>query len=147
MGSHYGQLDLDERCTIAHLRKAGQSIRQIAAALDRPPLTVSRELKRNAGAQVGYKPAYALAALGMTMDGLTKTPYHPERSEGPFYFQIFLPDPGSPSLLHIASTLSITALSMRIWRPHSRLLSPGNLSVASRPIFEPRPDTGLAKSK
>src|SRR5690242_14378458 len=61
--------------------------------------------------------------------------------------QIFLPLPGSPSVLHIASTLSITAWSMRIWRPHSRLVSPGNLSVASRPILEPRPLTGEAKSR
>ena len=61
--------------------------------------------------------------------------------------QIFFPLPGSPSSLHIASTLSMTACSMRIWRPHSRLVSPGNLSVASKPIFEPRPDTGLAKSR
>jgi len=59
MGRHYGQLSLDERCTIAQLCKAGQSIRQIAAALDRPPSTVSRELKRNSGAQLGYTPAYA----------------------------------------------------------------------------------------
>jgi IS30 family transposase len=59
MGRHYGQLSLDERCTIAQLCKAGQSIRKIAAALDRAPSTVSRELKRNCGAQVGYKPTYA----------------------------------------------------------------------------------------
>jgi IS30 family transposase len=59
MGSHYRQLSLDERCTIAQLWQAGQSIREIAAALDRPPSTVSRELKRNSGAQIGYRPAYA----------------------------------------------------------------------------------------
>ena len=59
MGEHYEQLSLDERCTIAQLREAGQSIRKIAAALDRPPSTISRELKRNSGNRVGYKPAYA----------------------------------------------------------------------------------------
>ena len=59
MGRHYGQLSLDERCTIAQLCKAGQSIGQIATALDRAPSTVSRELKRNSGAQVGYRPGYA----------------------------------------------------------------------------------------
>jgi len=59
MGEHYEQLSLDERCTIAQLREAGQSIRQIAAALDRPPSTISRELKRNSGSQVGYKASYA----------------------------------------------------------------------------------------
>jgi IS30 family transposase len=59
MGQRYEQLSLEERCAIARLREAGQSIRQIAAALDRTPSTISRELKRNAGAQVGYRPAYA----------------------------------------------------------------------------------------
>ncbi len=59
MGRPYGQLSLEERCTIAHLYKDGQSIRKIAADLDRAPSTVSRELKRNCGIQVGYKPGYA----------------------------------------------------------------------------------------
>jgi IS30 family transposase len=59
MGKKYEQITLEERCTIARLRQAGQSIRQIAAALDRSPSSVSRELRRNHGAQVGYKPTYA----------------------------------------------------------------------------------------
>jgi IS30 family transposase len=59
MGQQYEQLGLEERCTIARLRKEGHSIRQIAAALDRQPSTISRELRRNSGNQVGYKPAYA----------------------------------------------------------------------------------------
>jgi IS30 family transposase len=59
MGDRYGQLTLEERCTIARLREAGQSCRQIAAALDRSPSSISRELKRNGGRQVGYRPAYA----------------------------------------------------------------------------------------
>jgi len=59
MGRHYEQFSLEERCTIAQLHQAGQSIRQIAASLDRSPSSVSRELKRNHGAQVGYKPSYA----------------------------------------------------------------------------------------
>ena len=59
--SIYRQLSLEERCSIARLHEAGQSIRQIAAALDRQPSTVSRELKRNAGSKVGYRPAYAQA--------------------------------------------------------------------------------------
>ena len=59
MGQIYAQLSLEERCAIARLREAGQSLRQIAAALDRPPSTVSRELKRNSGSHVGYRPAYA----------------------------------------------------------------------------------------
>lgn len=59
MGGQYGHFTLEERCTVAQLQQAGQSIRQIAAALDRSPSSVSRELKRNSGTQVGYKPSYA----------------------------------------------------------------------------------------
>ena len=59
MGRDYDQLSLEERCEIARLQADGRSIRQIAAALDRQPSTVSRELKRNSGATVGYKPSYA----------------------------------------------------------------------------------------
>lgn len=59
MDGHYTQLSLDERCRISQLHADGGSIRQIAAALDRSPSTVSRELKRNSGVQIGYKPAYA----------------------------------------------------------------------------------------
>lgn len=57
--STYSQLSLEERCSIARLREAGQSIRQIAATLYRQPSTIARELKRNSGAQVGYRPGYA----------------------------------------------------------------------------------------
>ncbi len=59
MGRRYKQLSLDDRCEIAALQASGCSIRQIAAALDRPPSTVAREIARNRGRQVGYKPAYA----------------------------------------------------------------------------------------
>lgn len=59
MGQRYEQLSLDDRCEIARLQAGGRSIRQIAAALDRPPSTISREIKRNRGRQVGYKPSYA----------------------------------------------------------------------------------------
>ena len=59
MGGSYDQLSLDDRCEIARLRGTGQSVRQIAAALDRSPSTISRELKRNKGAQVGYRSSYA----------------------------------------------------------------------------------------
>jgi IS30 family transposase len=62
MGSSYGQLTFEERCEIAELHRAGRSIRQIAAALDRQPSTVSRELKRNTGSgprSEPYRPAYA----------------------------------------------------------------------------------------
>ena len=44
---------------LSQLSQAGKTIRQIAAAMDRTPSTIMRELKRNTGAQVGYQPAYA----------------------------------------------------------------------------------------
>jgi transposase, IS30 family len=59
MGRTYKQLSLEERCEIARLSANGSSVRQIAAALDRPPSTISREMNRNRGVQVGYKPSYA----------------------------------------------------------------------------------------
>jgi IS30 family transposase len=59
MGQSYQHFGLEERCEIAQRRKAGQSIQQIAAALDRAPSSIARELKRNGGATVGYKPSYA----------------------------------------------------------------------------------------
>src|ERR1700694_2456442 len=60
MGSRYDQLTLDERCKIAELQGAGCSLRQIAAALDRSPSSISRELSRNgARPPAGYRPAFA----------------------------------------------------------------------------------------
>jgi IS30 family transposase len=59
MARGYRQFSVEERIEIARLSGQGHSIRQIAAALDRAPSSVARELKRNSGAQVGYKPAYA----------------------------------------------------------------------------------------
>jgi IS30 family transposase len=59
MGEHYDHFTLEERCTIARLHEGGQSIRQIAAALDRSPSSVSRELKRNRGVEIGYRPGHA----------------------------------------------------------------------------------------
>jgi len=59
MGRRYDQLSLEDRCEIARLQAAGYSLRQIAAALDRAPSTISREMKRNRGRHVGYKPTYA----------------------------------------------------------------------------------------
>ena len=59
MGLNYEQLSLDDRVEIARLRADGCSVRQIAAALDRSPSSISRELRRNCGTHVGYKPSYA----------------------------------------------------------------------------------------
>jgi IS30 family transposase len=59
MGQGYRQFGVEDRIEIARLRGAGASIRQIAAALDRAPSSVARELKRNRGSTVGYQPVYA----------------------------------------------------------------------------------------
>lgn len=62
--SRYRQLSIEERCEIARLHEGGQSIRQIAAALDRQASTISRELKRNKGSTVGYRATYAQQQAG-----------------------------------------------------------------------------------
>jgi IS30 family transposase len=59
MGKNYAQLTLEERIRLAQLSAEGLSIRQIAADMDRSPSTIAREVKRNVGRQVGYKPAHA----------------------------------------------------------------------------------------
>jgi len=59
MGDKYDQLSLEERCQIARLQAEGCSLRKIAAALDRSPSTISREIARNRGNHVGYKVTYA----------------------------------------------------------------------------------------
>jgi IS30 family transposase len=60
MGQDYRHFSLEERCEIARLQAEGRSIRQIAAALDRSPSSIARELKRNTvSGKNGYKPAQA----------------------------------------------------------------------------------------
>ncbi|MGH9777236.1 MAG: IS30 family transposase, partial [Candidatus Acidiferrales bacterium] len=59
MGRSFSQFSLEDRCEIARRREAGETIRQVAAALDCAPSSVARELKRNAGAARGYQPVYA----------------------------------------------------------------------------------------
>ena len=59
MGRGYRQFGLEERIELARLHAAVRSLRQIAATLDRAPSSIARELKRNSGSTVGYKPAYA----------------------------------------------------------------------------------------
>ena len=59
MGRSYDQLSAEERWEIARRVEAGQSIRQVAAALDRSPSSVARELRRNRGAAGAYRPDYA----------------------------------------------------------------------------------------
>jgi transposase, IS30 family len=59
MARTYVQLSFEDRCEIAKRTSAGQSIRKIAADLDRAPSSISREVKRNSGRRVGYTPDYA----------------------------------------------------------------------------------------
>lgn len=63
MAKTYEQLTLDERIELYRMRKAGESIRKIAAALGRAPSTISRELARNSERTKvwsgGYEPARA----------------------------------------------------------------------------------------
>lgn len=58
MGQKYTQMGVEERCEITRRSRAGQSIRQIAASLDRAPSSIARELRRNQSSQ-GYVPTYA----------------------------------------------------------------------------------------
>jgi len=58
MGSKYRHFSIEERCEIARRSEAVQSLRQIAAALDRSASSIARELERNTGA-TGYRSTYA----------------------------------------------------------------------------------------
>jgi transposase, IS30 family len=59
MEIRYQQLRFEDRIQIACLQSQGVTIRQIAAALDRAPSTVAREIKRNRTIQSGYLPVAA----------------------------------------------------------------------------------------
>lgn len=58
-------LSQEERIEIADLRRAGMTVRTIAAALSRSPSTISRELRRNGRADGQYRPfdAHRKAAM------------------------------------------------------------------------------------
>lgn len=49
----------DERIVIADLHRAGRTVRDIAARLDRAPSTISRELRRNRAPDGSYRPFQA----------------------------------------------------------------------------------------
>ncbi len=55
----YSHIGIEERCEIARLLKAGTTIRQIAASLDRSPSAISREVNRNRLTSGEYKPVPA----------------------------------------------------------------------------------------
>lgn len=59
MGKHYSQFTFEERCEVARLLTAKQSYWKIAAALDRAPSSIMREVKRNGSGKQGYRARYA----------------------------------------------------------------------------------------
>ena len=56
MGTHYNQIDLEERCRLRGLQEQGIPVSQIARCLGRDRRTIQRELRRNATAKGEYKP-------------------------------------------------------------------------------------------
>jgi len=63
MGKCFSHFNVEQRCEIARRRQAGESLRQIAAALDCAPSSIARELKRNSAAS-SYRPSYAQQQAG-----------------------------------------------------------------------------------
>lgn len=59
MGTKYTQIGIEERCEITRLRSCGNSIREIASALDRSPSSIAREIKRNSNVDGNYQAVYA----------------------------------------------------------------------------------------
>ncbi len=84
MGRCYGQLSLEERVEIYRLHAGGRSQHQIAAALNRAPSTISRELRRNSRSTKvwpgGYEPVRAqqLAERRRRWDGRFKLARQPD---------------------------------------------------------------------
>jgi IS30 family transposase len=59
MGTHYDQLDIDERYELYRLHEAGKAVREIGRLMGRSSSTISRELRRNALPRGEYKPGSA----------------------------------------------------------------------------------------
>jgi len=59
MGTHYDQLDIDERYELYRLHEAGTAVREIGRLMGRSSSTISRELRRNALPRGEYKPGSA----------------------------------------------------------------------------------------
>jgi IS30 family transposase len=84
MGKYYGQLSLEERIEIYRLHAGGRSQNAIAAALERSPSTISRELLRNSQPTKvwtgGYEPVRAqqLAERRRRWDGRFKLARQPD---------------------------------------------------------------------
>src|ERR1700716_159921 len=84
MGQCYGQLSLEERIEIYRLHAGGKSQNQIAAALERSPSTISRELLRNSQRSKRWRGGYApvraqqLAERRRRQDGRFKLARQPD---------------------------------------------------------------------
>jgi len=59
MGTHYDQLDIDERYELYRLHEVGTALREIGRLMGRSSSTISRELRRNALPRGEYKPGSA----------------------------------------------------------------------------------------
>jgi len=59
MGTHYDQLDIDERYELYRLHEAGEAVREIGRLMGRSSSTISRELRRNSLPRGEYKPGSA----------------------------------------------------------------------------------------
>lgn len=77
MGKCFSHFNVEQRCEMARRRQAGESLRQIAAALDCAPSSVARELKRNSAAS-GYRPSYAHSQAGARRWRGSKLLRHPD---------------------------------------------------------------------
>ena len=59
MGTHYDQLDIDERYELYRLHEAGKAVRAIGRLMGRSASTIGWELRRNALPRGDYKPGSA----------------------------------------------------------------------------------------
>ena len=67
MGTHYDQLDIDERYELYRLHEAGAAVREIGRLMGRSSSTISRELRRNALPRGEYKPDPAARIAMLTL--------------------------------------------------------------------------------
>ncbi|MGN2636391.1 IS30 family transposase [Nocardia takedensis] len=121
----------DERIEIADRRRAGETIRAIAAVLNRSPSTISRELRRNARVCGQYRPfeAHRKACRRRSRPRPTRMSADPvllafvrERllmrwSPGQISRHLRITFPGNPS-----RQIAMETIYQEIYRPHSLLM-------------------------
>jgi transposase, IS30 family len=117
-------LSEDERTRIADLRRAGMSLRAIAADLGRSPSTISREVRRNASSTGIYRPfhAHKLARRHRARDRSTKIATNPALREE---IRGLLLKRWSPALIaqHLRTLIALQVGDgkRRMVRPHHRV--------------------------